>query len=183
LLLALTGGFMLPLHAQSMQLPVEAQVPLLLKLLSFDRNFRGRAGGELVIAILFQGGNRESVNVKSDVEAALKQSATALGGLPLRAVSIDLDEEPDLASVLAARTVVVMYVSPLRAVDIREITKASRKAQVRSFTGVPHYVEQGIALGLGLRGDLPQIIINLPAAREEGADYGAQVLKLARVIQ
>ena len=183
LLFALTGVFLLPLRAQSMEVPVETQIPLLLKLLSFDRNFRERAGGELVIAILFQGGNRESVNVKSEVEAAIRKSATAVAGLPLRAVLIDLDEEADLVSVLTARTVVVMYVGPLRAIDIRELTRASRRAQVRSFSGVPRYVEQGIALGLGLRGDMPQIIINLPAAQEEGADYGAQMLKLARVIR
>lgn len=39
------------------------------------------------------------------------------------------------------------------------------------------------SVGIDLTGDRPDIVINLPAAKAEGADFDAQLLKLARVIQ
>jgi len=38
-------------------------------------------------------------------------------------------------------------------------------------------------VGVGLKGESPEIIINLPAAREEGSDFSSSLLKLARVIE
>jgi hypothetical protein len=181
-LLLLFGGSR-PASAQAMDLPIETQIPIFLKLLTFDRNLETRAGAELVVAILFQGGNRESLIVRRQAEAELKKAAQAFEGLIIRIVVIDVEAESDLARRLQDDGVDAIYVSPLRAVDIREILKVTRAARVRSFSGVTRFVNQGVAMGVTMRGDLPQILVNLAAAREEGADYPAQVLKLARLVE
>lgn len=169
--------------AQSMDLPVEVQVPIFLKLLTFDRNLETTAGTELVIAVLYQGGNRESQQVSHQVETELRKASKLFEGLSTRVLLIDLEGVDDLGARLRQDSVQAMYVGPLRAVDLRPLLKASRAAQVRSFSGVGRFVNQGVAMGALLRGNLPEIVINLPAARQEGADYPAQVLKLARVIE
>ena len=43
-------------------------------------------------------------------------------------------------------------------------------------------MENGLAVGVGLRGKKPEILINLEAARAEGADFNAQLLRLARIV-
>jgi hypothetical protein len=170
-------------RAQAMELPVEVQIPIFLKLLTFDRNLTTTAGTELVIAVLYQGGNRESQAVSRQVDVELRKASRMFEGLTTRVLAIDLEREGDLAARLRHDSVKAMYIGPLRAVDLRALLRASRAAQVRSFSGVGRFVTQGVAMGAILRGDLPEIVINLPAAREEGADYPAQVLKLARVIE
>jgi hypothetical protein len=51
-----------------------------------------------------------------------------------------------------------------------------------TLTGVAEYVRAGIAVGIGVRDDRPEILVNLAAARAAGADFSAQLLLLARVI-
>ena len=76
----------------------------------------------------------------------------------------------------------VLYVAPLRAVAIGEVVAISRARKITTLTGVPEFVEKGIALGIALRAERPLILVHLAAARAEGADFNSQLLKLARVL-
>ena len=71
----------------------------------------------------------------------------------------------------------------LRAVAVDDIVTLTRELQVLTFTGVPAYVNDGMAVGIDLLEKKPKIVINLPAARAEGAAFNAHLLKLANVIQ
>jgi hypothetical protein len=162
--------------AQDMPVPVETQVPILLKILTFDRAITARPADRLVIGIIFQGRNRISSEIGEQVLRQLKASAPAV-----RVVPIDLDRTDDLVAALVRDSVQVLYVAPLQAVAIPTLSKATRERQVLSYTGVPRYVEQGLAVGLDVNGLRPQIVINLEASRAEGAVFSAQLLKLVRL--
>jgi hypothetical protein len=76
----------------------------------------------------------------------------------------------------------VAYVCALRALDTSSIMLITRALGILSVTGEPGYVEEGLSVGADLRGNRAQLVINLTAARAEGADLPAQVLKLARIV-
>lgn len=156
-------------------MPVETQVPLLLKILAFDRDL-AEAADPLVVAIVFQGRNRVSAAISEDVRGRFAAAVR-----PIRVVAIDLDKTGDLAALLVRERVAVLYVAPLQAVSVATLAAATRGKRVVSITGVPRYVEQGLAVGIDLSGERPQIVINLAASRAEGAEFSAQVLKLARL--
>jgi hypothetical protein len=162
--------------AQDMPVPVETQVPILLKILTFDRAITARPSDRLVIGIIFQGRNRISSEIGDQVLRQLKASAPAV-----RVVPMDLDRTDDLVAALLRDSVQVLYVAPLQAVAISTLSKATRERQVLSYTGVPRYVEQGLAVGIDVDGMRPQIVINLEASRAEGAVFSAQLLKLVRL--
>jgi hypothetical protein len=164
-------------RAQEVSVPVRVQVPLLLRIMTFDRNLPARSSGDLRIAVLYQSRNRTSQVIADEV-------ARAIGSTPgAEAVGIDLDNIADLRTVLVQSRARVLYVSPLRGIDIGSIVRVSRETGVTTITGVPRYVDEGIAIGLDLKADRPEIIVNLEGARAEGADFTAQLLKLARVVQ
>ena len=100
----------------------------------------------------------------------------------LRVVALDLDHTPNLAAALDHQDVDVLYVSPLPRVDVQQVTSVTRPGRITSLTGVPRYVEDGVSVGLDVEGDRPQIVVNLAASRAEGADFAAQLLKLAHVL-
>ena len=77
----------------------------------------------------------------------------------------------------------VLYITPMRAVDLGSITKQTRAAARVTLTGVPEYVDAGIAVGVDLQGERPRILINLAAARAEGADFDSRLLKLAKIVE
>jgi hypothetical protein len=171
------------LRAQEVAVPVAVQVPILVKILNFDRNLAERAGGRLVVGVLFQSRYRTSANVAKEVCRALQElPAGVIGAIELSCVAIDLDATSALDSALRLNRVQVLYVSPLRAVSLGDVTAVSRAARITTLTGVPRYVEIGLAIGLDMKGERPEIVINLAASRAEGADLTAHLLKLARVV-
>ena len=175
-----------PSAAQEVAVPVSVQIPILAKILNFDRRFTERAGGRLTIGVLYQSRYRTSANVAAEVCRALEQlppgAFGALESLERTCIAIDLDAISALDSVVKRLGVRVLYVSPLRAVHLEDVTAVSRAAQITTFTGVPRYVETGMAIGVDLKRERPEIVINLAASRAEGADLAAHLLKLARVV-
>ncbi|HUQ14496.1 MAG TPA: YfiR family protein [Gemmatimonadales bacterium] len=183
LLAGLAGHVPRGLAAQEVPVPVAVQIPILVKILNFDRNLADRAGGRLVVGVLFQSHYRTSANVAHEVCRTLQElPAGALGAMELSCVAIDLDATSALDSALERKQVQVLYVSPLRAVPLGDVTAVSRSAGITTLTGVPRYVETGLAIGLDMKGERPEIVINLAASRAEGADLTAHLLKLARVV-
>jgi 6,7-dimethyl-8-ribityllumazine synthase len=169
--------------AQEVAVPVAVQIPILVKVLNFDRKLPERAAGRLVVGVLFQGRYRTSANVADEVCRSLQElPANALGALELSCVAIDLDATSALDSALKRKGVQVLYVSPLRAFPLGDVIAVSRAAQITTLTGVPRYVETGLAIGVDMKGERPEIVINLAASRAEGADLTAHLLKLARVV-
>jgi YfiR/HmsC-like len=172
--------------AQEVAVPVAVQVPILVKVLSFDRRLPERAADRLVIGVLFQSGYRTSANVAEEVCRQVQElppgAFGALDGRPIACLGIDLDATAALDSALRKSQVHVLYVSPLRATPLRDVIAASRAVRVTTLTGVPRYVESGLAIGVDMKGDRPEIVVNLAASRAEGADLTAHLLKLARVV-
>lgn len=170
-------------RAQEMAVPVKVQIPLFLKILTFDRKLKARVGDEIVIGVVYQRKFRKSLNVKDRfVDMMNESSITKVENIPIRQVSIDIDKT-DLAGAVSRNNIDILYVAPLRALGVKTITGVSRAKRILTLTGVPDYVESGLAVGIGIKGEKPRVIINSPAAKAEGADFSSQLLKLAKVIK
>jgi hypothetical protein len=182
--LALVFATALAVAAQELDVPVETQVPILLKVLGFDRKVTERAGEPLRIGLLYQPRVRSSRAVAEAFrEAAAKSGIRAVAGRALQFVSIEIDDESDLARSLGSAQVDAVYVTPLRAVRIEAVTEITRQRHITTLTGVPHYVVDGLTVGLGVRGQKPEILVNLQSHKAEGAEFSAQLLKMARIVR
>ena len=182
LTLLLAGG---SAQAQKMAAPAEIQVPLLFKILTFDRRLATRPPGDvMVIAVVFQTGYRASLVARNQIVDALKaMEDSTISGHPVRWVAVEwIDEEQVRLALIRERTDVV-YVTPLRGVELHPLIRTARAAGMTTFTGVPLYVDQGVALSIGIVRERPQIIVNLAATRAEGSDFTSQLLRLCKVIE
>ncbi len=174
----------LQIFAQEIQVPVKIQVPIFLKILAFDKNLMKQAGNEIVIGILYQRKYMKSRLIKDEIISELeKLGQIELLGLPLRYVAVDFKNAENLERIIDEGNIDIIYVTPLRAVDIGEIAEVTRKKKVLTFSSVPDYVEAGLSVGLGVKGEKPRIIINLSAAKAEGTDFSSRLLMLAKVIE
>ena len=170
-----------PTAAQSGDVPINLQIRLFLKVVSFDRQLASRMDAVLVVGVAYQSGNRESVRAKEDALRALRDAQGAAGVPRLRVVPIDLDKET-LAGQLSGHGITVLYVAPLRAMDITVVADAARAAHVTTFTGTPRYLSDGLAVSVRYQGERPKLLINVDASRREGADFSAELLNLAQVM-
>lgn len=171
-----------PDHLNESELSAAVQFPLILKILQFDRNLATRVGKEIVIAAVYQGRYRASTRARDDVRRAAEEAiGQRVSDLPIRVVEIDI-EQTKLADALDLLEVDVVYLMPLRAVDIGDITRITRERNVATVTGVEDYVYHGVAVGLGVYQEKPRVLVNLEASRAEGMEFSSRLLKLAQVV-
>ena len=168
-------------QAQEMTVLMEVQFPLFLKILVFDRNLKERVGDEIIIGIVYQGRFRKSRRARDEFVDVMKESPVKkVEDIPVRQVSIDVSKS-DWESVILNNKIDILYIAPVRALEMKKITDLSRAIKIVTLTGVADYVESGLAVGIGTKGNKPRIIINLPAAKAEGADFSSRLLCLATV--
>lgn len=172
-----------PLCAQEMPVPVDIQLVLFFKILSFDRNLKEKVGEEILIAVCYERTFAGSLGARNELLKLLKElPVSEIEDVPLRFVSVDISEA-GVVDTISRVGADILYVTPLHSVTIETITTASRAGKILTFTGVPDYVESGLAVGIGIKEEKPLIIINEPAAEAEGANFSSQLLKLAKVIE
>jgi hypothetical protein len=170
-------------RAQEMAVPPPIQASLFAKILTFDRNLKARAGKEIRIGVLYQKKVRSSLEAQEEfLRAMCGDPDRKIDGMAVKCVAIEWAGAPEVDAAVVREGIRVLYVAPLRAVAIEEIVAISRARKITTLTGVPEFVEKGIALGIALRAERPLILVHLAAARAEGADFNSQLLKLARVL-
>jgi hypothetical protein len=173
----------LMLRAQDAPLSIDLQMSLLMKVMSFDRNFSSRTGDVVVIGIVYQGRFRTSYETGQQAIRFIEtHPAMTIGKKRVRAVGLDLDNLPAEA-LSRGGEISVLYISPLRSYNIEDLVSMANTTGLVTVTGTPDYVESGVAVGFDLIGDKPRILINLTSAKAEGCDFDSQLLKLSRVMR
>ena len=140
------------LKAQDMEVPVTLHIPLFLKVMSFDRAFPARTGRSLVIAVVYQRGNRASIEARDEALGAIARTPRSADGVERHGIAVDLDSE-SLAARLIRESADVVYITPLRSIDIRAIVSAAEAAGASTWTGVAGYMAQGVSVGVRLERD------------------------------
>lgn len=163
-----------------MEVPVSRQVPLLTRVLAFDRSLGG--SGPLVVAVVFQEPNRASREARDAFVEALRAQPATAHGRPVRVAPVALGSASGLAGQLRRAGAEAAYIAPLQGVDAGALARAAAEAGALSLTGVREYVSAGVAVGVGLRGGRPEILLNRRAAAAAGADLSARLLQLATVV-
>lgn len=168
--------------SQEMEVPVDIQVRFFSRILLFDRNLAGRVGGEIVLGIVYQSRFKRSLMVKEKfIEIISSSGINSINNIALRLIPVDL-HKTELQRAIAENRINLLYVAPLQAVEIEQIAEVCRERKILSFCAVPQYLLSGLTLAIDQKGSHPEIVINLLSAKEAGADFSAQLLKLARII-
>lgn len=171
-------------RAAETPLPADLQARLLVRIYSFDRSLSRAEDLELTVGVLVQKRHRASYDAGEEMLAALRGlPASETGGRRLRVVAIEVETPDELDEAFASEGIEVLYVTPLRAFDLERLVAVARARRVRTLTAVPELLSRGLGVGLALREDRPEILINLEAALAEGADFSSQLLSHARVLR
>ena len=166
---------------EEMPLSVEDQIPILLKILSYDKNV-DRFGEELTIGVVYQKRFRRSNLVKDEVIRVVNDYPV-FSSAPIRIVALSLEDRNYLQQQVAINDVDALYIAPLRSFDPALISRISQELDILTTTGVPAYLDDGISVAVKVARDKPKIVINMPSATAEGSEFHSQLLKLAEVLR
>jgi hypothetical protein len=155
----------------------------LLRALAYDTNLRQRAGATLVLAILYRPSVPASRHERDELATVFKElEAVTVQGLPLRAMSIALNDTSLLEQAATTDEVSIFYVCAGLEDDLPAIKQVSRKLKIRTAGGKAALVDKGISLAVDADAK-PSMVVNLKESREEGAAFGSALLRLAKVIK
>ncbi|MBI5324275.1 MAG: YfiR family protein [Ignavibacteriae bacterium] len=171
--------------SQEISVPVIYQLQIFNKILYSNRNFNSIDKNNIEICIIYQKKFRLSSELKSQVLSFIEENSSfkELGNKKINFNVLSIETEKTLDNFLESNKVDIIMVTPLRAVDIEQLAKITRKHKVLSFSFIPEYIESGLSVGIGSKAERPQILINLKASKEEGVDFSSQLLKLSRIIE
>ncbi len=172
------------LRAQNIDVPIETQVPILMKILPLERNLakKVQTSKSLNVLVIYQNRFRTSLSSKNKFIEEMKKAKTDFVG-NINFFEYDFVNSQDLSAFLKKNKIDLIVVTPLRAINLSEISDISQQNKIFTFSLVPDYVVIGLTLGFELKLDKPQIIVNLSSARQEGLDFSSHLLKLARIIE
>jgi hypothetical protein len=172
------------LAAEEMALSPDLQVPIILKILTYDRNLESRAGAELIVGIVYAPTDPQSVKRANEVSDTFYRFAgKTVKRLPVRYLLVEYTTPENLERSVATRGIDVLYVAPGNTQNLAGITKVSQARSLTTTTGVPDYVRRGVCVGVGSAQDRAQILINLTSCRAEGCEFDASLLRIATVLR
>jgi hypothetical protein len=181
--LLLVGLSTLPRLSAQGDLPLNAQVPLLLRVLAYDRALSRSGEGDVVIAVLYDAANPTSSGARSAFARTVRAGTiSTVNGRAIRIVEINV-AGGQVDTELARTRAVAAYLTPGLDGRLDQLVAAARSSGTLLMTGSPGWVRRGVSVGVGSEGGRPRIFINLPAARAAGADLPANLLQIATVIQ
>jgi hypothetical protein len=162
-------------RGETAPIPADVQMLLFARIWMFDRSLATH--DEVVVAVLYQSAFRASSDSKDQMILAARAMTRKV-----RCVPIALDGTSRIEEDLRQVNADVFYVTEMRGVDITTIVRVSRARHIKTISVVMDYIAAGVAIGLRVRNDRPDIVVNLVAAKAEGSDLTAQLLRVATIL-
>lgn len=164
--------------------PSGDQFTLALKILTFDRALGARVGEEAVFGILYLESDPVSLRIKSEMEKIFaSKKDVRIGKISVRPVSLALDRSTRWENDLKNAGVEIAYLAPMRHSILVRIIQLCRNSKITTIGSLPDHPSLGATVGFEPSGDRSAILINLKAAREEGADFNSRLLAMAKVFR
>lgn len=164
-------------------IPEAFQVPLFLKIVTYDRSLGTKIQDTIHIGVLsFPKDARSTRNTDAIIENLELNKDKTVNGLPFSFVEIEFSTETDLNKAIEENQISFLYITSGGPSVPDAITKIARAKKILTITGRADYVDRGISVGLGIANGTPQILVNLDSARAEGTDFSASLLKLCKIV-
>lgn len=169
---------------EDMDVPLDVQLPLLLKVMTYDQNAALRSRNGFYVAVAYSSMISLSVKVKEAVMPTVSRLRLAnIDQKPVSWTFVDVGKSGELAKVFKTEPITAVYVTPGLKGQIPEIVKTCQEAQITTVTGVSAYVADGLSVAIAQEEGKPKIVVNLASSKAEGSSFSASLLGLARVIR
>jgi ABC-type uncharacterized transport system substrate-binding protein len=170
--------------AQRNKVPVDLQLKVIPKIISLNKTFSlDTKDNPLKIAVLYSSQQRNSKQVFEDIEKNLKTSGLVVKGNLTKVSSFDISVNSDIGEYLRENKINVLYITPLRGLDVSKITGICKTESVLTISGVVEYLESNVSVLLDIEDNKLQILINQKSAKGEGADFSSRLLRIAKIVE
>ena len=156
-------------------IPPDRKVTILLTALSFNTNLRQRAGDQLTILGV---GECEAFDTLRTTEGR------AVNGIPIRIrEGGTFTSAGNLESQIEEYDASVLFICSASTEEWTAMGEVATRNKMILIADDPQWVETSATLGVGLRDNRPQLVLNMKNATAAGAEFDARIFGVARVIR
>lgn len=163
------------------EVPIRMQISLLDRVIPFDRNFAARVHDKLVVVVVVDDKNVDSVRVGAQLLTELSVREQ-LGNYKLQAGRLPFTSLAGLTDECKRLRAGVVYVAPGVREGAAKLASALQGLKVLSVASLPEQVAEGLVLGSAVRSGKPRVLVNLKRAREQEVDFRADFLRMVEVV-
>jgi hypothetical protein len=167
---------------QKVKAPIDLQIKIIPKILSLEKNLSQSTETNFNISILFSKEQRNSVQVFESFAQDLNKYGIKLKDKEATVLPYDISNKDNLRSFLKNKKIKLLYITPIRGIDISEITRICKEEGVLTFSGVEEYIVDQVSVVLTLEDNKLQIMINQKSSKQAGADFSSRLLRIAKII-
>ncbi len=169
--------------SQTPKVPLELQIPLFNKIFQYERNITSCDKEKITVGIVYQSHIRKSQYCRNECVKHFSGVNQYIGNKRISLVDINIVDPSDISVLNTHIGLDIIVICPLRSIDLREISKLCKSGSIITYSLIPSYVfDYNLSVAIESIEAKPQITINLKSARQEGANFSSQLLKLAKVI-
>lgn len=170
--------------ARADELPAPLQAALLVKTLAYDHALPTRTPRAATVLVLFKPGDKESEQSAAELTRALQATArtSTVSNLPLRVFQAPFSDVAALETRLTGAEASALYVAPGLSGSLAAISTLTRRKSVLTACASEDALKAGLSLGFVDEGGKPALLVNIAAARAEGARLDAGMLRMARLV-
>jgi len=170
-------------QAEAPAASLESALPLLLKTLSFDRNFAARGAiGPFVILVAAE---PEKIATRDALLDTLRKVQDPKAGRrPVTFVGVDFKDEATLDAAVQRHHAAAILATPgMSAAGVKAVSEVSMDNQIYSLGLDATMANQGLAVSVVEHEGHLQPVVNVPAAQAVGAVFELSLLRLARLVK
>ncbi len=169
-------------YGQRIIAPMDVQLKIIPKVLSLDKNFTSREEGDFKVGVIYSSMQRTSVQIKDEFEDAAINKNMFVKKTKVKTSFIDVSKITNIEQFLVDNKIDVIYITPLRGVDISSIAKICKQEKILTVTGVLDYMQNDISVSFDIKKKKLQIVINNNAAKREGTNFSSRLLRIAKIL-
>lgn len=164
------------ISVEAMDIPLDLQIQIFLKIMTYDRAISLGKGEPFRVGIVSLGNEGE----KRLLEVQKSLSDKTIMGAPIVAIPIKSDfNPPDLFS----QPPHILILFPLADEKLLKVLNYAKAQKILTFGTEPDFLRYDIGVVLTLEEGKPLINLNLSLAKQAGADFHANFLKLCRIFR
>ncbi|MBF0288911.1 MAG: YfiR family protein [SAR324 cluster bacterium] len=167
---------------EKMDLPIQLQFKLLIKAATYNRAQSIKDPEVLRVGLVYSQ-QSNSQQVAQEVFALFGTVETKVRQYKLAVVPIEFQNTRQFKQDTEGSKIHIYYITPGSTSHLASILDISNQLKILTMTGISEYVHQGVALGVANSGSRPEFIYNGETARNSGADFHSNFLRLVRVIR
>lgn len=168
---------------QRVKAPIDLQLRIIPKILSLEKNLAQSKEKFFNVSILFSKEQRNSAQVFESFTKSVNELGIAIKDKEATVLPFDISGKGNIRSFLKNNKIKLLYITPIRGIDISEITKICKEEGVLTITGVEEYSINQVSVVLSLEDNKLQIMINQKSSKQEGADFSSRLLRIAKLIE